>query len=124
MANIDRRLVTILQAVRKGKFSYIRGVAPTPNVLEDLAGDLGHPRAWGNPADIPAYGGPSARAQWQRLGLNSRTTGGIPCAVVHGSVAGHSCARNFALRAAFAFVEAVALYLPVSCLPENVSMAY
>ena len=114
LANIDRRLVTTLQDVRKGKFSYTRGVAPTPGVLEDLAGDLGYPRAWGNPAQDPAYGGASAAAQWKRLGLTTRPTGGIPCAIVHGTVTGHSCTKNFTLRAIYAFLEAVALYLPVS----------
>ncbi|KZV77638.1 hypothetical protein PENSPDRAFT_621204 [Peniophora sp. CONT] len=121
LANLDRRIVTTLQDIRKGKFSYVRGVAPTPGILEDCAGDLGYPRAWGNPALVPAYGRPSATTQWQKLGLTCRRTGGIPCAVVHGTVTGHSCTKNFALRAVYAFLEAVALYLPVHILPTVLS---
>ncbi|VDB84487.1 unnamed protein product [Peniophora sp. CBMAI 1063] len=121
LANIDRRLVTTLQDVRSGRFSYVNGIAPTSSALEDLAGDLGYPREWGNPARVPAYGGTSAVAQWQKLGLTTRHTGGIPCAVVHGTVTGHSCTQNVTLRALHAFLEAVALYLPVHALPALIS---
>lgn len=80
-----------------------------------MAQDHGYPAAWGDISRIPAYGGPSASAAWKALGIKSRHgLGGLPCELVHGTVAGSSCTTNALLRFVYAFVEAVAIYLPVS----------
>jgi hypothetical protein len=84
-----------------------------------MAQDLGHPPSWGDPVQIPAYGGSFANATWQKLGVTSRTNvGGFPCEMVHGGLGlkwgfGNSCTGNATIRLAVAFVEAMALYLPV-----------
>lgn len=84
-----------------------------------LSQDLGHPPSWGDPAQLPAYGGAIANATWQKLGMTGRRgVGGFPCEVVHGGLGvkwglGNGCTTNAALRLALAFVEAIALYLPV-----------
>ncbi|KAI0322335.1 hypothetical protein OF83DRAFT_1228265 [Amylostereum chailletii] len=115
LANIDVRLVTGLQALRTGEFSYVKGTAPKPNPLAELSKSLGYPYAWGDPRSVPAYGGPATTAQWRALGVTGRDgVGGIPCEIIHGSVAGSSCATNIALRAFHAFLQAVAIYLPAN----------
>lgn len=115
MANIDPRLLGALRAIRVGDYSYTRGVSTPPDLLTSFSKDLGYPAAWGDPALLPAYGGPEAERVWKSLGVTSRTrVGGIPCELVHGSVTGGSCITNAGIRGLQAFAEAVALYLPVS----------
>jgi hypothetical protein len=85
----------------------------------DVAEDLGHPRSWGDPAQIPAFGGTLANATWQKLGMTSRpNVGGFPCEMVHDGLGlkwgfGNGCTGNATIRLALAFIEAMALYLPV-----------
>jgi hypothetical protein len=120
LANIDRRLVATLQGIRDGHWSYVRGIAPANNPLASLALDLGHPPVWAEPGLLPAFGGPTAIARWVELGVAGRgAVGGIPCEIVHGTVTGGSCSKNVALRGLYAFLEAVALYLPVSLRPTR-----
>jgi hypothetical protein len=53
---------------------------------------------------------------WNALGVRGRgSVGGLPCEIVHGSVTGGSCTANFGIRGLHAFLEALALYVPVSC---------
>ena len=114
LANIDDRIVTALRAIRSKRWSYINGTSPDPNPVSLLSQDLGYPTQWGDPKLLPAYGGYSASAVWQALGVHRRGhVGGLPCEIVHGSVTGGSCTANVAIRGLHAFLEALALYLPV-----------
>jgi hypothetical protein len=85
----------------------------------NMAQDLGYPPSWGDPAQLPAFGGTLANATWRKLGVASRpNVGGFPCEIVHGGLQqkwglGNSCTGNAVIRIAVAFVEAMALYLPV-----------
>ncbi|KZP31344.1 hypothetical protein FIBSPDRAFT_945358 [Athelia psychrophila] len=125
LANLDGRLLTILQAIRTRQWSYIHGPATPAHglILQGLSRELGHPAAWGDPLQLPAYGGAAADATWAALGVASRRgVGGFPCEVVHGGLGarwgvGSGCTANAGLRFALAFAEAVALYLPVHFLP-------
>ncbi|KAI0047838.1 hypothetical protein FA95DRAFT_1558723 [Auriscalpium vulgare] len=118
LANIDSRLVTVLRSIKAGELSFVRGISPEPNPLVTLSRDLGYPAAWGDPKLVPAYGGPAAAAAWKALGVTGRgQRGGIPCEIVHGTVTGGSCTKNTSIRGLHAFVEALALYLPVHFLP-------
>ena len=115
LANIDPRLLGALRAIRVGEYSYTRGVSTPPDLLTSFSKDLGYPAAWGDPAQLPAFGGLEAERVWKSLGVTSRTrVGGIPCELVHGTVTGGSCTANAGIRGLQAFAEAVALYLPVS----------
>lgn len=114
MANIDARVLETLRAVHQGRWSYTRGVSSPPDMASSLAHDLGYPSSWGDVTRIPAYGGPSAVYKWKTLGMSSRgPIGGIPCEIVHCGIGGNSCTSNAALRGAMAFLEALAIYLPV-----------
>jgi len=120
LANIDRRLIAALQAIREGKWSYIHGTSPEFDVLTTLAQDLGYPSSWGDPNKLPAYGGSSSAVQWAALGVKGRDSiGGIPCEVVHGTITGGSCFKNVTLRGMYALLEAAALYLPVRTVLET-----
>ena len=105
-----------LRAIRAKRWSYVRGTYPNPNSVSLLSQDLGYPALWGNPKVLPAYGGYAAKAVWSALGVRGRgSVGGLPCEIVHGSVTGGSCTANFGIRGLHAFLEAIALYVPVSC---------
>jgi len=118
LANIDDRIVTALRAIRSKRWSYIRGTSPDPNPVALLSQDLGYPTQWGDPKLLPAYGGYAASAIWKALGVHRRGhVGGLPCEIVHGSVTGGSCTANVAIRGLHAFLEALALYLPVHVVP-------
>ncbi|KAI9460575.1 hypothetical protein BJY52DRAFT_1203792 [Lactarius psammicola] len=118
LANIDDRIVSALRAIRSKRWSYIHGTSPDPNPLALLSRDLGYPAQWGDPKLLPAYGGYAASAIWKALGVHRRgSVGGLPCEIVHGSVTGGSCTANVAIRGVHAFLEALALYLPVHVLP-------
>jgi hypothetical protein len=116
LANIDDRIVSALRIIREKRWSYIHGISPDPNPVSLLAQDLGYPAQLGDPNLLPAYGGRVASAVWNVLGVHGRgSVGGLPCEIVHGAVTGGSCIANFAIRGLHAFLEALALYLPVSC---------
>ncbi|KIJ68456.1 hypothetical protein HYDPIDRAFT_173171 [Hydnomerulius pinastri MD-312] len=123
LANADRRLLDVLRALREGKWSYIHGSPTQRNLVCTLSEKLGHPPSWGDPVLLPSHGGPVADAAWKTLGVHGRNgIGGLPCELVHGGVAArlglkNSCIANAAVRAAYAFVEALAIYLPVHFLP-------
>ncbi|KAF9229279.1 hypothetical protein BS17DRAFT_771260 [Gyrodon lividus] len=123
LANADRRLLEVLRARQAGTWSYIDG-SPTERILAcTLAEELRYPPSWGDPVALPAYGGQIADAAWKRLGVHGRNgVGGLPCELVHGSVTArfgldNSCVANAAVRAAYAFVKALTIYLPVHFLP-------
>ena len=114
LANIDPRMLAALRGIRSGSFSYRKGMSRPPDLVSSLARDLGYPPAWGDPAQLPAYGGALADRTWKELSVPGRRgVGGIPCEIVHGGVAGHNCTANAVIRGMHAFAEALALYLPV-----------
>lgn len=114
IANVDPRLLATLRAIRLRTFSYKRGVSIPPDILSSYSRDLGYPAAWGDPAQLPAYGGAKATKVWKALSVTGRDgLGGIPCELVHGRVTGGSCTANAGIRGAQAFAEGVLLYLPV-----------
>ncbi|KAI0932198.1 hypothetical protein AcV5_004514 [Taiwanofungus camphoratus] len=118
LANIDARILATLRALRSGAWSYKRHHSTQPDLVSSYARDIGYPAIWGEPTLLPAYGGKVADAAWEILGVPGRKgVGGIPCELVHGSVAGGSCTANVAIRGAQAFAEALALYLPAHFLP-------
>ena len=117
LANIDPRILAALRAIRTGNFSYKKGLSVPPDLVTSLSADLGYPAAWGDPAQLPPFGGPSADAVWKVLGVpNRHGVGGLPCEVVHGGVTGNSCTANAGIRGLQAFAEAIALYLPVRAI--------
>ncbi|PPQ80833.1 hypothetical protein CVT25_001958 [Psilocybe cyanescens] len=123
LANLDGRIIDVLQYIRAGTWSYITGSALHSSHLQTSATDLGLPAAWGDPVAIPAYGGAAATANWEKLGLKTRPgVGGMPCEVIHGQVGASlgltgSCTANAGLRMFKGFTEALAIYLPVHILP-------
>ncbi|KAI9444812.1 hypothetical protein H4582DRAFT_1844888 [Lactarius indigo] len=118
LANIDDRIVAALRAIRSKRWSYVHGTSLDPNPLALLSRDLGYPAQWGDPNILPAYGGYAAKAIWKPLGVHGRgSVGGVPCEIVHGSVTGGSCTANVTIRGVRAFLQALALYLPVHVLP-------
>jgi hypothetical protein len=115
IANIDGRIVTVLRDIRAKRWSYVHGISPNSNPVSLLAQDLGYPAQWGEPKVLPAYGGYTAKAAWNALGVRGRgSVGGLPCEIVHGSVTGGSCTANVGIRGLHAFLEALTLYVPVS----------
>ncbi|KAH9982892.1 hypothetical protein BGW80DRAFT_50613 [Lactifluus volemus] len=118
LANIDNRIVTALRGIRANQWTYKHGSFLDPNPVALLSQDLGYPPQWGDPKLLPTYGGYATSAIWKSLGVRGRgAVGGLPCEIVHGSVTGGSCIANFTLRGLHAFLEALALYLPVHVLP-------
>ncbi|KAF8846379.1 hypothetical protein BDN67DRAFT_940190 [Paxillus ammoniavirescens] len=123
LARADRRLLEVLRAVQEGTWSYIYGSTIKRDIVCTLAEELGHPPSWGDPVVLPAYGGRIADAAWKKLGVHGRNgVGGLPCNLVHGGVNAKlglddSCVANAAERAAYAFVKALVIYLPVHFLP-------
>jgi len=114
LANIDTRLVEGLRAIRSGQWTYTHGNRMTSNVLTLLSQDLGYPASWGDANRLPAYGGTTADIAWRSLGVHGRNgVGGLPCEIIHGTMAGRSCTKNMALRGLYAFLEALAIYMPV-----------
>ena len=120
LANVDGRLLQALNLLRDGKrWSYLQGSAEYLHLLTSYSQELGFPSEWGDPSQVPPYGGQSATSVWQALGVKSRPgVGGIPCEVVHGRLGrrfglSSSCTANAFIRCVTAFIEAVALYLPV-----------
>ncbi len=121
LANIDDRIVSALRLIREKRWSYVHGTSPDPNPVSLLAQDLGYPAQLGDPKLLPAQG-LIANAVWNVLGVHGRgSVGGMPCEIVHGDVTGGSCTANFAIRGVHAFLEALALYVPVSCDDRSLS---
>lgn len=123
LANLDDRILQTLRLIREGKWVYsklVKEASENRTVLTTLSKDLGFSTIWGDPAALPAYGGALADRTWKRMGLTGRSgVGGMPCHIVHGKVTGinaldGSCTANAAYRGALGFLEASALYLPVS----------
>ncbi|KAF7310918.1 hypothetical protein HMN09_00635100 [Mycena chlorophos] len=127
LAGVDPRLMEALRGLRTRKWSYRKNISHRPDLLTSYARDLGYPSSWGEPAELPAFGGPRADEAWKRLGVTSRPgLGGIPCEMVHGQVGSslgleHSCTANASIRGVQAFFEAIAIYLPVQFLPVLLS---
>ncbi|KAF9056165.1 hypothetical protein BJ165DRAFT_1522108 [Panaeolus papilionaceus] len=123
LANLDGRIIDILQAIRAGNWSYITGSTARGHLLQDSAQSLGYPRSWGDPSVLPAYGGKVADEVWKKIGVSSRPgLGGIPCEVLHAEVGSSlglqtSCTANAGLRALKGFTDALTIYLPVHFLP-------
>ncbi|KAA1471476.1 hypothetical protein DENSPDRAFT_819740 [Dentipellis sp. KUC8613] len=118
LANIDERLVGALRALRTGEWSYIHGTRLQPDIVATLSKDLGYPASWGTTGLLPSHGGPAATEAWKALGVSGRDgVGGLPCELVHGNLAKGSCAQNVTLRGLYAFLEALAIYIPVHLLP-------
>ena len=115
LANIDDRIVSALRLIRGKRWSYVHGTSPDPNPVSLLVQDLGYPAQLGDPKLLPSHGGHVANAVWNVLDVHGRgSVGGLPCEIVHGAVTGGSCIANFTIRGVHAFLEALALYLPVS----------
>ncbi|KAG5335659.1 hypothetical protein C0989_000841 [Termitomyces sp. Mn162] len=123
LANLDGRVIQTLQLLREGNWSYIKGSPANSAVLAGLSRELGYNTSWGDPTMLPAYGGIVADAAWKTLGVkNRRGVGGIPCEIVHGSIGSSlglegSCMANSLIRGVMAFLEAIAIYLPVRSYP-------
>ncbi|KAF9456193.1 hypothetical protein BDZ94DRAFT_1204828 [Collybia nuda] len=123
LANLDDRVIQVLNLIKEGQWSYTKGSPLHSEVLSNFAEELGHNALWGDPSALPAYGGATANAAWKVLGVNNRPgVGGLPCELVHGTVGSTfglqgSCTVNSSLRAVKAFFEAVAIYLPAHFLP-------
>jgi len=122
LANLDGRVIAVLKYIREGTWSYISGSPQHHRLLQASARDLGLPAAWGDPTVVPAYGGSIANQAWKKLGLFNRPgVGGIPCEILHAEVGSSlgltsSCTANAGLRTFKGFVDALAIYLPVSIL--------
>ncbi|KAG9314357.1 hypothetical protein JVU11DRAFT_5150 [Chiua virens] len=123
LANVDKRLLEVLRAIRERKWSYIYGSSSDRDILGPLAKELGRPALWGDPTVLPAYGGSLADEAWKQLGVAGRGgIGGLPCELVHGDIGArfglhNSCTANAAIRAIYAFAQALVIYLPVHLLP-------
>ncbi|KAG5647996.1 hypothetical protein DXG03_007030 [Asterophora parasitica] len=123
LANLDDRVVQTLRHLREGKWSYTKDSASHSNVLQEFSMELGHNASWGDPVALPAYGGAVADAAWKTLGVKNRPgVGGLPCELVHGTVGSSvglegSCTANYSIRGTMAFLEAIAIYLPVHFFP-------
>ena len=122
MANVDKRLLEALRGRRNGTWTY--GNETFHELLVPLATELGYPPAWGDTMLVPSSGR-NADKMWKALGLSDREgIGCIPCQLVHGNVgstlikggAGASCTANALIRGALGFLEAIAIYAPVSIL--------
>lgn len=119
LAGVDNSIIRILQCIRAGTWSYRTGSPQYGHILQKRAQMLGRPAEWGDPSILPAYGGTVANSVWKFIGVHSRSgVGGVPCEVVHGITGAslglqHSCATNTGLRVLKAFLEALAIYLPV-----------
>ncbi|KAF8560354.1 hypothetical protein OG21DRAFT_1502658 [Imleria badia] len=123
LANLDKRLLEVVRSLREGTWSYIRGSSTKRDLAASLAEQLGRPPSWGDPTVIPAYGGNFADEAWKQLGVGGRCgIGGMPCELLHGGIGEsiglqNDCIANAAIRAVYAFAQALVLNLPVHFLP-------
>jgi len=125
LANLDYRLIQILQLIRANQWSYSQPPlrsSSTSLVLQESATAQGYSASWGDPSLLPAYGGTVADQAWKNLGVTSRPgVGGVPCELLHGHFGRSfglegSCTANATLRVVYAFAQAFAIYLPVHFL--------
>jgi hypothetical protein len=122
LANVDKRLLDALRVMHSKEWVY--GHSSThSHLLTSYAKDRGYPSSWGDPQGLPACGGANADVIWKALGVPGRRgVGGLPCELLHSRVTtrwglDNSCLTNVGVRFCLAFIEAVALYLPVSVWP-------
>ncbi|KAG1864205.1 hypothetical protein DFJ58DRAFT_205263 [Suillus subalutaceus] len=122
LANVDKRLLDALRAMRSKEWVY--GHSSThSHLMTSYAKDRGYPLSWGDPQVLPACGGTDADVVWKALGVPGRGgVGGLPCELLHSGVTtrwglDNSCLTNVGMRFCLAFIEAMALYLPVHFLP-------
>jgi len=119
LANIDPLLLKTLNLLREEKWLYGNCNPAYVDFLKPYASTLRRPTSWVDPTILPPRGGPSADSVWKTLGVTSRPgVGGMPCELVHGEVGrflglSHSCIANASLRGIKAFIEAIAIYIPV-----------
>jgi hypothetical protein len=128
LANLDKRLLVFLRLIRSKEWIY--GHSSThSHLLTSYAKDRGYPASWGDPQVVPAFGGADADVAWRALGVPGRRgVGGLPCELLHSGVTtrwglDNSCLTNTGVRFSLAFIEAMALYLPVGVWPEMHSIA-
>jgi len=127
LANIDPLLLKTLNLLREGKWLYGNCDPAHVDFLKAYASSLRHPTSWVDPTVLPPRGGSAADDVWKVLGVTSRPgVGGIPCEFVHGDVGrhlglSHSCVANASLRGIKAFIEAIAIYIPVSPLSNKIT---
>jgi hypothetical protein len=92
-AEVDPRLIEVLQAIRAGKFAYGKDTGAA-GILTPMCRDYNWPEEWGDPAKtIP-----------------------VPCTMVHNGLAGSSCHAYAAVRFARAFRFSFLMYLPLQLL--------
>lgn len=122
LANVDKRLLDALRVMHSKEWVY--GHSSThSHLLTSYAKDRGYPSSWGDPQGLPACGGANADVIWKALGVPGRRgVGGLPCELLHSRVTtrwglDNSCLTNVGVRFCLAFIEAVALYLPVHFFP-------
>ncbi|KAG1783957.1 hypothetical protein EV702DRAFT_1056521 [Suillus placidus] len=122
LANVDRRLLDALRVMRSKEWVY--GHSSThSHLMTSYAKDRGYPSSWGDPQVLPACGGTDADVVWKALGVSGRGgVGGLPCELLHSGVTtrwglDNSCLTNVGVRFSLAFIETMALYLPVHFLP-------
>ena len=129
LANVDKRLLELLRALRAGTWSYIHGSPRKRDIVRSLAEELGRSPSWSDPTVLPAYGGKVANEAWKQLGVDGRNgIGGLPCELVHGGVGARfglqgSCATNATIRIVYAFAQTLLLYLPVSPRRTRIQLA-
>lgn len=86
--------------------------------MYSLARELKLPTAVADPIETPAFGGVEASLVWKQLGIHRHGVGGVPCEMVHGTMAtnmgfGHDCYSNVAARFLTGFMQALPIYLSV-----------
>ncbi|KAG2159862.1 uncharacterized protein EDB93DRAFT_1244633 [Suillus bovinus] len=122
IANVDKRLLDALRAMRSKEWVYGHSSIHS-HLLMSYAKDRGYPSSWGDPHVLPACGGTDADVVWKALGVPGRSgVGGLPCELLHSRVTtrwglDNSCFTNVGVRFFQTFIEAMALYLPVHFLP-------
>lgn len=121
LANVDKRLLDALRLMRSKEWVYGHSSSHS-HLLMSYAKDRGYPSSWGNPHVLPACG-TGADMVWKALGVPGRGgVGGLPCELLHSRVTtrwglDNSCLANVGVRFSLAFIEAMALYMPVSVWP-------
>lgn len=89
--------------------------------MHSLAQELSLPTAVADPIAVPAFGGVAATAIWNQMGVHRHGVGGVPCQMVHGTMAtnmglGTDCFSNAGARFLTGFMQALPIYLSVSSI--------
>jgi len=122
LADMDQRIITILQGIRAGTWRYGEVSTKSHRLLMDMAVDLKLNPSLGNPAVLPEFGGQHANKVWEVLDYKNRNgRGGLPCEIVHCGTAGNSCTGNALIRGVRGFGQALLIYAPVHILPALLS---